>query len=110
MPSRTGAAHVVTTRRVYKDKVYCTHLLRRSYREDGKVNFVSEALELAGATGYLEENFLSKLYRDVKVLEIYEGASLIQKTLIAMETYGKILKSGPLPEQDAIPMPARKAA
>jgi transposase len=37
MPSRSGTAHVVTTRRVYKDKVYCTHLLRRSYREDGKV-------------------------------------------------------------------------
>ena len=37
MPSRTGAAHVVTTRRTYKDKVYCTHLLRRSYREGGKV-------------------------------------------------------------------------
>jgi hypothetical protein len=37
MPSRTGIAHVVTTRRAYKDKVYCTHLLRRSYREDGKV-------------------------------------------------------------------------
>jgi len=37
MASRTGTAHVVTTRRVYKDKVYCTHLLRRSYREDGKV-------------------------------------------------------------------------
>ena len=32
------AAHVVTTRRTYKDKVYCTHLLRRSYREDGKVS------------------------------------------------------------------------
>ena len=37
MPARTGTAHVVTTRRSYKDKVYCTHLLRRSYREDGKV-------------------------------------------------------------------------
>lgn len=37
MPSRTGTAHVVTTRRTYKDKVYCTHLLRRSYREGGKV-------------------------------------------------------------------------
>jgi len=37
MPSRTGPAHVVTTRRTYKGKVYCTHLLRRSYREDGKV-------------------------------------------------------------------------
>ena len=37
MPARTGTAHFVTTRRVYKDKIYTTHLLRRSYREDGKV-------------------------------------------------------------------------
>ena len=37
MTRPTGAMHVVTTRRQYKDKVYETHLLRRSYREDGKV-------------------------------------------------------------------------
>jgi len=37
MPARTGAAHVVTTKRRYKDQVYCTHLLRRSYREGGTV-------------------------------------------------------------------------
>ena len=37
MPARNGAAHVVTTTCAYKDKVYRTHLLRRSYREDGKV-------------------------------------------------------------------------
>lgn len=29
--------HVATTRRVYKDRVYESHLLRRTYREDGKV-------------------------------------------------------------------------
>jgi transposase len=37
MASRHGAVHVVTTRREYKGKVYESHLLRRSYREDGKV-------------------------------------------------------------------------
>src|SRR2546423_641276 len=37
MPARTGTAHVVTTTRKYKDRVYRTHLLRRSYREDGVV-------------------------------------------------------------------------
>jgi len=37
MPTRTGTAHVVTTTRKYKDRVYRTHLLRRSYREDGVV-------------------------------------------------------------------------
>lgn len=37
MPKRTGAVHVATTRRQYKGKVYEAILLRRSYREDGKV-------------------------------------------------------------------------
>jgi len=37
MPARTGTAHVVTTTRKYKDQVYRTHLLRRSYREEGVV-------------------------------------------------------------------------
>jgi transposase len=37
MPSRSGAVHVATTRRVYKGRVYETHLLRRSVREGDKV-------------------------------------------------------------------------
>jgi len=37
MPARTGTAHVVTTTRKYKDQVYRSHLLRRSYREGGVV-------------------------------------------------------------------------
>lgn len=37
MAKRSGTAHVVTTTRKYKNKVYSTHLLRRSYRQDGKV-------------------------------------------------------------------------
>ncbi len=37
MPSRNGSVHVATTTRRYKNKVYQTHLLRRTYREGGKV-------------------------------------------------------------------------
>jgi hypothetical protein len=37
MAKRGGSVHVSTTRRHYKGKVYETTLLRRSYREDGKV-------------------------------------------------------------------------
>ncbi len=37
MAKRGGAVHVATTRREYKGRVYEAHLLRRSYREDGKV-------------------------------------------------------------------------
>src|SRR5512144_193969 len=37
MARRTGAVHVATTRRHYKGNTYETTLLRRSYREGGKV-------------------------------------------------------------------------
>jgi transposase len=37
MPRRNGAVHVATTVRRYKGKTYTTHLLRRSYRHEGKV-------------------------------------------------------------------------
>jgi hypothetical protein len=37
MSARSGPVHVATTRREYKGKVYETHLLRRTYREGGKV-------------------------------------------------------------------------
>jgi Transposase DDE domain len=36
-PRSTGAIHVVTNRRQGKEREYVTHLLRRSYREDGRV-------------------------------------------------------------------------
>ena len=37
MSRRSGAVHVATTTRVYKGRVYQSHLLRRTYREGGKV-------------------------------------------------------------------------
>lgn len=37
MPARSGAVHVAITKRKYKGKVYQTTLLRRTYREGGKV-------------------------------------------------------------------------
>ncbi len=38
MPSRTGSVHVATTERRYKDKVYRTHLLRRTFRVGSQVH------------------------------------------------------------------------
>jgi len=37
MPSRKYPVHVATTKRIYKGKTYRSHLLRRTYREGGKV-------------------------------------------------------------------------
>lgn len=44
---------------------------------------VSGAIQTLGGYGYLEEFGLAKLYRDVRVCQIYEGTSDIQRMIIA---------------------------
>ncbi|AUW57513.1 acyl-CoA dehydrogenase [Sphingobium sp. SCG-1] len=44
---------------------------------------VSGAIQTLGGYGYLEEYGLAKIYRDVRVCQIYEGTSDIQKLVIA---------------------------
>ena len=61
MAIRTGTAHVVTTTRAYKDKVYRTHLLRRSYREDGKVKN-----ETLGNLSHLPEPLIEIIRRSLQ--------------------------------------------
>ena len=61
MPTRTGTAHVVTTTRKYKDQVYRTHLLRRSYREDGKVKN-----ETLGNLSHLPEALIDIIRRSLQ--------------------------------------------
>jgi acyl-CoA dehydrogenase len=51
------------------------------------VKFVNEALELFGGYGYLSSCEIERLYRDAKVLEIFEGPTLIQQLLIAGELF-----------------------
>lgn len=51
------------------------------------VKCVGEFLELLGGRGYLCDFEMERLYRDAKVLEIYEGPTLIQQLLIAGELF-----------------------
>lgn len=60
-PARTGTAHVVTTTRKYKDRVCRTHLLRRSYREDGVVKN-----ETLGNLSHLPEEFIDLIRRSLQ--------------------------------------------
>ena len=61
MPARTGVAHVVTTTRKYKDRVYRTHLLRRSYREGGTVKN-----ETLGNLSHLPEALVEIIRRSLR--------------------------------------------
>ena len=47
------------------------------------VDCADEALQLHGGYGYIDEYKVQRLYRDAKILEIYEGTKEIEKTIIA---------------------------
>src|SRR3954465_3392922 len=61
MPSRTGAVHVATTKRVYKGKTYVTHLLRRSIRKGKSVTH-----ETLGNLSHLPDHVIDLIKRSLK--------------------------------------------
>jgi transposase len=61
MPSRSGAVHVATTKRVYKGKTYVTHLLRRSIRKGKTVTH-----ETLGNLSHLPDHLIDLIKRSLK--------------------------------------------
>jgi alkylation response protein AidB-like acyl-CoA dehydrogenase len=53
------------------------------------VQVVNDALQLHGGYGYLAEYGVERFYRDVKIVEIYEGTREIEKITIAREILGR---------------------
>ena len=110
MASRTGTAHVVTTKRRYKDQVYCTHLLRRSYREDGKVKN-----ETLSNLSHLPEPLIDLIRRSLKgenfvsadqafTISSSRAHGHVQAVSLAMQRLGfaGLLASKPCPERDLV--------
>ncbi len=110
MPARTGTAHVVTTRRTYKDRVYCTHLLRRSYREGGKVKN-----ETLGNLSHLPDALIDIIRRSLQgesfvpasqAFEIVRSRAHghVQAVALAMQRLGlaSVIASKPSRERDLV--------
>jgi len=110
MASRNGTAHVVTTKRKYNGKVYCTHLLRRSYREDGKVKN-----ETLGNLSHLPDSVIDLIRRSlqgetfVSAGEAFEISSSrahghVQAVALAMQRLGfaSLLATKPCAERDLV--------
>ena len=91
MPRRNHAVHVVTTKRRYKDRVYTTHLLRRSYREHGKVKN-----ETVGNLSHLPDS----------VVELVRLA-LSGKSFVPAQTALRVLRSRPHGHVAAVLGPVR---
>jgi Transposase DDE domain len=110
MPARTGTAHVVTTTRKYKDQVYRTHLLRRSYREGGTVKN-----ETLGNLSHLPEPVIEMIRRSlqgetfVPLAQAFEISRSrphghVQAVVLAMQRLGvaSLIASRPCRERDLV--------
>ena len=58
------------------------------YSAEMAVRCADEALQMHGGYGYIDEYKVQRLYRDVKVLEIYEGTKEMEKTIISRTILG----------------------
>jgi alkylation response protein AidB-like acyl-CoA dehydrogenase len=62
-------------------KYYCAHAANE---------IVNEALQIHGGYGYMGEQAISRMYRDVRILEIYEGTREIELEIIARSLMGRV--------------------
>jgi alkylation response protein AidB-like acyl-CoA dehydrogenase len=62
-------------------KLYCSEMAWR---------VIDKAVQILGGRGYMRENPVERLYRDVRVERIWEGSSEIQRMIIG----GQIKKRG----------------
>jgi alkylation response protein AidB-like acyl-CoA dehydrogenase len=68
-PGQLGAASS-------KAKLYASEMVNR---------VVAKAVQIHGSVGYSRETDVERMYRDARVITIYEGTSEIQRTIIARE-------------------------
>ncbi len=71
-PGKMGAA-------ASKAKLYASEMVNR---------VVAKAVQIHGSVGYSRETDVERMYRDARVITIYEGTSEIQRTIIARELLG----------------------
>lgn len=71
-PDKMGAASS-------KAKLYASEMVNR---------VVATAVQIHGSVGYSRETDVERMYRDARVITIYEGTSEIQRTIIARELLG----------------------
>jgi butyryl-CoA dehydrogenase len=72
-PGKLGAASS-------KAKLYASEMVNR---------VVAKAVQIHGSSGYSRETDVERMYRDARVITIYEGTSEIQRMIIARELLGK---------------------
>jgi butyryl-CoA dehydrogenase len=59
--------------------------MSKYYASDIAVDVTRKAVQVHGGYGYSKDYIVERLYRDAKILELYEGTSEVQKIVIARD-------------------------
>jgi alkylation response protein AidB-like acyl-CoA dehydrogenase len=62
-----------------KAKLYASEMVNR---------VVAKAVQVHGSQGYSRESDVERMYRDARVITIYEGTSEVQRMIIGREVLG----------------------
>jgi alkylation response protein AidB-like acyl-CoA dehydrogenase len=89
MATRMEAARLLTYKAAYqadKQKKFSKEsAMAKLYASEAANQIAYQALQIHGGYGYSKEFFIEQLYRDARVLSIYEGTSEIQRIVISRQ-------------------------
>ena len=92
METKINAAKLLVYNAAYKmdmgEDVSKDSSMAKLFASEMAVDVVGQALQLHGGYGYMKEYTIERLWRDVRVLTIYEGTSQVQQIVIS----GAVLK------------------
>lgn len=71
----------------YQDRVTREAAMAKLYATEAAQRIIDQAVQLFGGKGVTKGNMVESLYREIRALRIYEGASEVQKVIIARQTY-----------------------
>lgn len=71
----------------YQERVTREAAMAKLYATEAAQRIIDQAVQLFGGKGVTKGNMAESLYREIRALRIYEGASEVQKVIIARQTY-----------------------
>ncbi len=71
----------------YQERVTREAAMAKLFATEAAQRIIDRAVQLFGGSGVVTGNMVERLYREIRALRIYEGASEIQKVIIARQTY-----------------------
>lgn len=71
----------------YQERVTREAAMAKLYATDSAQLVIDKAVQIFGGLGVKKGHIIESLYREIRALRIYEGASEVQKVIIARQTY-----------------------